>query len=422
MFSFKKIIQYLLYLLVFLLPLQTRWIIMPGELNGYFEYGTISLYLTDILLVLVFVMFLLYRAKQDTEGNIDIIWILVGIFEFFVFVSIFFAPEIKLAIYAYIRFLFGLALFFLVSNPLFDSQKLLISFLGGSFIEAVLGIWQFLFQASFESKWLGIARHFAWVLGDSVVETAMGRWLRAYGGLDHPNIFGGLMAVSILFLFIFIKRRSSIFCAALFVYWTAFIFSFSRAAWLGVLGGLIFYFLASILKKEHRVFIIKSILSIFVLTIILSLIYNDLFFARLNSQNRLELKSNEERIYLLQEAKYLIRKHIVFGTGIGNYNIAVFKEIDNSRPSYAYQPVHNVFLLIGVEVGVFGLISFLIFIFYLIYLLWQKHNFGALSILLSIFIMIMFDHWWWSLHFGILLFWFILGILSIDLPKKYRVF
>ncbi len=409
MFSFKRTTQYLLYLLVFLLPLQTRWIIVPGELNGYFEYGTISLYLTDILLILAFITFLLSKKDQCKINNN--IWFLIGIFEFFVFVSIFFAPETKIAIYAYIRFLLGLALFFLILNPLFDFQKLLISFLGGSFVEAVLGIWQFLFQTSFGSKWLGMSGHFAWVLGDSVVETVMGRWLRSYGSLDHPNIFGGLMAVSILFLLIFIKRRSSIFYTALFVYWTALIFSFSRAAWLGVLGGLIFYFLASIFKKEHRVFIIKSILGIFVLTIILSLIYNDLFFARLNSQNRLEVKSNEERVYLLQEAKYLIRKHAVFGTGIGNYGIAVFKEIDNGRPSYAYQPVHNVFLLIGVEVGVLGLVSFLVFLFYLVYLLWQKHNFGALSILLSVFIMMMFDHWWWSLHFGVLLFWFVLGIL-----------
>ncbi len=421
MFSFERIIQYLLCLLVFLLPLQTRWIIVPGELNGYFEYGTISLYLTDILLVFVFVMFFLCQTGQNIRDDTDIIWILVGIFEFFVFVSIFFAPETKLATYAYVRFLFGLTLFFLVLNSLFDFKKLLISFLVGSFIEAMLGIWQFLFQTSFESKWLGIASHFAWALGDSVVETTTSRWLRAYGSLDHPNIFGGLMAVSILFLFFFIKRRNSIFYIVLSIYWTALIFSFSRTAWLGVLAGLFFYFLFSIYKRECRSFLIKPLLSIFVLTAILGFVYSDLFFTRLNNQNRLEIQSNRERISLLEEAKHLMKKHIIFGAGVGNYSTAVFKEIDNSRPSYTYQPVHNVFFLIGVELGILGLISFLIFLFYLAHLLVQKHNFDALSILLSILIMMMFDHWWWSLHFGVLLFWFVLGILFINAHKKQSI-
>ena len=52
-----------------------------------------------------------------------------------------------------------------------------------------------------------MAVHKAEELGTSVVETVgadgLGeRWLRAYGGLDHPNILGGILAVALLLFII----------------------------------------------------------------------------------------------------------------------------------------------------------------------------------------------------------------------------
>src|SRR3989339_860651 len=54
----KKILNYLILLLIFLLPLQTRYINEYGSLNGgYWEYGTFSLYGTQILLWLIVLIF-----------------------------------------------------------------------------------------------------------------------------------------------------------------------------------------------------------------------------------------------------------------------------------------------------------------------------------------------------------------------------
>src|SRR3990167_8743999 len=58
----KKSQEYLLYILIFLLPLQTRWLAKSGELNGgYWEYGTISLYGTDILILGLILVWLVSR-------------------------------------------------------------------------------------------------------------------------------------------------------------------------------------------------------------------------------------------------------------------------------------------------------------------------------------------------------------------------
>ena len=76
--------------------------------------------------------------------------------------------------------------------------------MAGAFLQACLGIYQFFTQSSFACKWLGMASHNAQDLGVSVIETLSGeRWLRAYGGLDHPNIFGGFLCFSILILISF---------------------------------------------------------------------------------------------------------------------------------------------------------------------------------------------------------------------------
>lgn len=55
--SKEKISQYLFYLLVFLLPWQTRWIITdPPLFGGVWEYGRLSLYGWDIVLAVLAVL------------------------------------------------------------------------------------------------------------------------------------------------------------------------------------------------------------------------------------------------------------------------------------------------------------------------------------------------------------------------------
>ncbi len=64
----QKIIEYGLYLFLFILPWQTRWIIKEGEINGgYFEYETYSLYGSDILLIVVLFLAGIYFFRKRKE-------------------------------------------------------------------------------------------------------------------------------------------------------------------------------------------------------------------------------------------------------------------------------------------------------------------------------------------------------------------
>jgi len=443
----QKIIEYGLYLLIFLLPVQTRWIIKAGELNGkYWEYGTISLYATDALLIILLLLFIVlhFKTKKQETGNgklehtreqqISKVWFLVAGLELMVFISMFFASDKLVAVYSYGRFLLGIGLFWLVVSASYNKLKLIGSLLAGIVLQAILGIWQFLTQSGFACKWLGMAMHQAADLGTSVVETLNGqRWLRAYGGMDHPNILGGALAVGVLLAAgLIIKNYKnkktfsrlfllSVICCLL----SALFFTFSRGAWLGLIVGISVALFALVARK--RLLQQKRLLEIILVAgVLLFILFNqlsDLVVTRLSDDARLEVKSKVERIESYKGAQELIKDHWLFGAGIGNYTLG----INNDMPGRYYQsaapkfqpgePAHNVFLLVWAEIGIFGLLFFISLLLITYYLLlknfkkWQNLSIDKIALLTAILIMLLIDHWWWSLHFGILFFWLLIGII-----------
>jgi len=480
----KKLIEYFLYFFAFIITLQTRWIIKPGELNnGYFEYGTISLYATDILIIIILLIFIIHRiviarskATKQSRGydlneiassrnfgtrNDNIIWFNFALLEFFIFVSIFFAPDKTLAIFKYLNFLLAIGLFWVLIKAEYNHLKLIYCFLAGIFLQAILGIWQFLSQSTFSNKWLGLAEHTSSLGGTSVIETLNGeRWLRSYGGLDHPNMLGGVLAIGIILsIFIILTRKSgelgiwnndsgitkkTLIPYSLFIILiTALFFSFSRGAILSLSVSLLSIVIFYIIKNDWVP--LKKLLKLFFLSVIIFIIlffqYKDLVQTRANGEARLEVKSTEERIDSYKYAFSITKKYPFFGVGIGNYTVALFKEIKPIRPSYFYQPVHNFFLLIWAEIGIVGFLLLIIFIIYIIILNFKPARSPAclaegliilnyndsqkkyvsilnLSLILAIIFIMLFDHWLWSLHFGIIFLWFVMGIIYKKVCKE----
>lgn len=452
----NKIIEYGLYLLAFLLPWQTRWIIKAGSLNGgNFEYGTIALYGTDILIVLLLTIFTIQKLKiKNSKFKTDIFWWLIAGLDLFAFISIFLAPDKILAGYKYFVFLLGVGLFWLITRAIFDKLKFLFFLLVGIFLQAFLGIWQFLNQSSFANKWLGIALHNPFESGTAVVE-AMGssgfgeRWLRAYGGLDHPNILGGVLAIGILLCLYLILKKSGekiptqiknsskskyllfIFYIIFFTSITAIFFTFSRAAWIAAVIGILIILAGLVYKKDlpGQQTILPIILTMIILVFCLTALFKNLVDVRLSGDTRLENKSNSERSASYREAWFLIKKHPVFGVGIGNYSIAAHNEIITTEPSWYYQPTHNVFLLVVSEVGILGAIFYVCLLIYALFLNFKLlvfnnasgrklDNIINISLVCILVILMMFDHWLWSLHFGMLLFWLCLGLIVREKSKE----
>ncbi|MCD4761604.1 O-antigen ligase family protein [bacterium] len=463
----ERVVENGLYLLVFLLPWQTRWIALPGELNyGYWEYGTISLYGTDILLLGLVLSFGVLQLWQRRIVNFQLpfqsgfpvkqailnIWYLLAVFELVVFISIFFSADKTIAFYGYGRILLGISLFALIVNLNYEKFKLIYAFLGGLLIQASIGIWQFLTQSSFASKWLGAAAVNPADLGISVIETLnKERWLRAYGTMSHPNILGGILVIGILLAIgliltrnrdeissqgtkLIIGRFATLNCSNLFfpcflhicslIFLTCLFFTFSRGAWAGLLAGVvILLFLASI-KRDllAQKLILEIILVSSILIFILTTVFSGLVLTRFSKDTRLEVKSNIERIASFKEASGIIKKNWLRGIGIGNYT-KVLEKNNPGKPSYIYQPVHNVYFLVLAELGVIGYTSFftvLLFVFTIAIIKFSNSQYlktSNLALIIAFFIMFLVDHWFFSLHLGILVFWFILGIIFRDVRK-----
>lgn len=436
MLKLKKLLEYGLYLFVFLLPWQTNYILRESQINGAkWEYGTICFYAIDILLIFLFVLFIIANRRLRIKENYKKILTDKKKFYFFIFalllivfcfLSAFWSADKTLAFYSTVKIAEAIALFFLLLNIRFNWQKLFIAFIAGAVIQSGLALWQFFQQATFASSWLGMSFYDSQELGVSVVETPLRRWLRAYGSFQHPNILGGYLAICLIFtvgLYLKIQNRAKqnyknflsriLLLFAYCLQFAALLVSFSRSAWLVLVSSLGIIFLMEIFKKRKNE--ILNLIKIFVISMgiigVFFTIFQEPFLARVKVSGRLEIKSIEERTDYTEQAKNLIKDNWIAGTGAGNYTLANYYKLDKKYPAWYFQPVHNVYLLILAELGIIGfLLFFAILISAIRFLNFKNINFAFFAFL-SLLIIMFFDHWLWSLHFGVLFFWFILGMM-----------
>ncbi len=426
--SLKRVIEYSFYLFVFLLPWQTKLILVPADTN----FNEISLYVSHLLLLVTLITFFVYKLKRPEVGvKISWMWWSLAGLEISILVSFFVAPDQLLAFFYYLLFLMAVGVFYIVregtkivdfENKFFHRSKIIYIFLLSIFFQATLGVYQFLTQTSPVSKYLGLAAHNPEALGTSVIETASGRWLRVYGGMDHPNIFGGVLAITlILAAYLLAKKKiirgwreisESIFLFLFyFVALLALFFTFSRTAWIAYAFGLLALLISFLLKRDR--WIIGRYLALIyfsgVMIFIIGYPYQSLLQVRIKADTRLEQISIDERSEYVMQSKEVIMDNSLIGVGVGNYPQYLRDTDANKKEGWNYQPVHNVFLLLWSECGVFALIFFLSFLAST----YSKNHRAAFSgaILVALIIIMIFDHWLISLPFGIIFLFLALGLI-----------
>ncbi len=517
MFNLNKAIEYLFYLFVFVLPIQTGLILREPFINGAkWQYGTIIFYLSDFILLLLFGLFIgnrflsswrsrpggrsnpaksvaiarksLSRCLQEKPRNCFValflnfasqilkilasrnnkknkfITVMIIIFVSFSFFSIFYSPDKQLSTYSFIRLTSAIALFFIILNIKFSWKKLLLIFLLSALLQSGLGLWQFFSQKTFAGSFLGISEHNPNNPRVSAIITQKQRWLRSYGGFPHPNILGGYLAITLLFAIgLYLNKQS--FFASLFLRFNHFrhfnqnnkikklrqyfhtgkyesicskiflvflvlsiimlfatlISSFSRSAWLAFGIGFLLTFIFNIKEKNKKIILDLTKISIlfFIIASIFIFHFPQLFQTRLAIKGEKEIKSITERIDYTVQAKNLIKSNWLGGVGIGNYTIANYQKINKPYPAWYFQPVHNVYLLIFAELGLIGFILFLGII--IMSLRSRPSGSGNLRTYknnifftanLSLLIIMLFDHYLWTSHFGLLFFWLIFGLTA----------
>lgn len=424
-------IEYLFYFFLFLLPWQTRFIFREGNLNGgYWEYGTLSLYATDLVFLCVLAGFF-YWNWREWNGTRDIIrgepvpsgfstslWVVISLFELWVFLSLFWARDLSLGVYFYIRILEGIGFIFVLGHELLDATYLRLSLIGSALLQALFGVVQFFLQYIPASKWLGLSEHFAGAPGAAVVATSTERWLRAYGSFEHPNIFAAFLVVGFLihlpYYYEVIPRKRDrvlLFCVTLILLLGIFV-AFSRAAWLGLVVGILFFLFIKGKEKKPKTRMYPLVL--FIAIFLFASLLRDPLFTRLRGTAPLEVRSTSERVTQYEESLAMILWKPLHGVGAGQYTLVLHDDIDPNRESFSYQPVHNVYLLLATELGLVGLFFFTILILFPT-ILFQKKPILILipshyAVIGAVLFMGLFDHYLWSLQSGRWILFLALGL------------
>lgn len=444
------------YLLLLAIPAGFRLRLYPDGLE-FFEYGSFFVYLTDILAILFLVAFWLSANKsvRADEQNLYLRGFLAV-----AFISVFFASFIELSIYNFIRLVLYVSTAVMAAYLLRDKAVFLRSTIilaGIGVFEALVGILQFVRQGPVGLGYLGEPELVLDSAGVSRVFTSLGAFLRATGTFPHPNIFAGFLVIAFLILLYWfvlldkklytINRRASLrrqflrfvdspsffyrilvsssMAAVVF----ALIVSFSRSAWIAASLGALFFIGFSV--RSHTKAILR-LLAILAVILIFSIgISFPLFSDRiLNSAQDISPSLSERWVY--GGVGIYLTKTYPFGVGIGNSTVlsaagGLFEALHFSSP-WQWQPAHNLYLLISSELGVFGLLVFLSFVFILFFgsapwyekkKLVSLERLLTLSITASLLIIGFFDHYLWTLVPGISMFWVSISLaISQSSPER----
>lgn len=218
--------------------------------------------------------------------------------------------------------------------------------------ESLYGIFIYLVGGGYSSS--------AWV--DSEMFSSIGR--RAVGTLENPNMLGEYL---ILILPIAVgmligrgegfRRIPAFFCIG--IMGACLILTWSRGAWLGLIfAALLFLFMW---HRRSVWVVLAGIASIPFLPMVLP----SSIVSRFTSIGNMTDSSTSYRVYIWRATVNMIKDYFTTGIGIGE------GAWDRLYPLYSYLGVeaaphsHNLYLQIWLELGIFGLVVFIVFLFLL---------------------------------------------------------
>ena len=283
-------------------------------------------------------------------------------------------------------------------------RPLLIGLCAALVLEVFTGLWEFAGQSTsflapldiFGPSLINSATHNA-----SIVQLPGGEtFLRAYGTLPHPNILGGFTLIFLLgpAAFILGERKLSLPAILLFAAGSVLlVLTFSRSAWLGLIVAAACLVWKSKYLARKRLAIL-GITGLSVLVLMLIPLYK-LIQVRVTASSVItEESSIAERNWLAQQALGMIAQRPITGFGVGSFVI----ELAQHDPPL-FEPVHNVPLLIGSELGIPGLLAIIALAFFAAGGIIKANRPEAILLgaaLMGLGIICLFDHYFWSLAPG----------------------
>lgn len=407
--SASRLEIFLNYLLIFLLPTQLAihfWPSFSFVFGIRVDYLSPTIYLTDVLFLLVFSLWAKKAYKQilffvNKHKRYIYLFVLLALFNSFFSISFF--PSIIKWIKLLEVIVFGYYIW--ERRDVFKSKTTLTVLYYSLIFFSVIGICQFalgktlggpmylLGERSFDISTPGIA----------LVEIAGRNFMRAYSTFSHPNSFAGYLGVGLILLILnYSPKELSKKIIGFFIILLAFVLAFSTSAFLGI------SFCLLILLIRRKTFInTKTVLIIPLMFLIVSLMLP--FVSKIILSDKIKLPQNiSQRLDLSIGAGKIISQKFLMGGGLNTFVINASTIENNNYYFWALQPVHNIYLLFFSETGIFGLLL----TYFLIVKVLQKSFCLNKPVFLSIiFILVtgLLDHYWITLQQNIFLLAFVFG-------------
>jgi O-antigen ligase len=461
----------ILFMATFTLNIRKVFLTPFSFLNGTFnEYMTYSFSWADLLMLAVIIIYtiklihsqLIIRRYHNTTQNNKILnmssvirrithvsreTIVLLSFLVWMGISIFWSEYKPIAIYRFASFLELFLFAFIVIRLLKKTKWLvpcLIALIINGIFQSIWSIAQFIHNESLGIQFLGESVFGSETSGIAKIIIEGEKHVRAYGTLPHPNILAGFLMIPIFILCYELLMRYSLIAksninvsrgtilqkipswlAIIFLIFIiiAFILTFSRSAYISLLIGLLI--LIIFLKKHLQIntlFLFSLIFAMFTLSMIVYL--NPVLR---NSISIFSQQSLKERKVFNNVARETISAHPLIGVGLGQFVVEEFIK-HPAREGWQYQPAHNIYLQIFCELGCIGLIEFLIIIIMFFGQgMGRKASFRtALTcsvfccIALCFLLIALFDHYFWDLKIGMIMFTIPLVFLSLcDQNEEY---
>lgn len=405
------------------LPWQTRWIFSTPTINGFpWEQGTVAVYASWIVIGIALLFGLANIQPQPSQPKpLKHRIVRSAPFILLVIASLFtVSPVTTVLWWSHVLILAAFA--WVLWRNRVSAHVLAAWFVIALVPHALIGVWQFATQHVSASTVLGIAEQLSWQSGVSVVETTIERVLRAYGGFPHPNIFGAWLVVAMVLLPNIIRRSGSvvrqqawIICSALLA--MALVLTLSRGAWIAAAVGGTVAFIAAWKKcasGKQQAALLAALVAVIAIVGCAAYVERDAVLTRFQSSARLEQWSIEQRTSSLKDGLAAWQQRPLTGWGPG----AALMGIIAIRPAspVAPEPPHIIPLVAAVETGILGLLSFIALAGLLIWhLIRTKRFIAALPVLFAMGVLMLTDHFLWTLWAGqALLIILILLVLDVD--------
>ena len=417
----EKKVKVFFYFFIAAIPLGYR-VLAYKFIPGFQEYEAAFFCLSDVFLV-AFLFFAVLLLKKSFFYN-KVSWLAI-LFLTSEVMAIIFAPLKLLAVYRFFR----LALYvflaivagILLKEKIIKREKVFAIFGGMAVLESVLAFWQFKLQSHIGLRFLGEQKIGVGIVGISKMSVAGVDLVRPYGTFLHPNILGAFLVLGFFAIAYFFVKKEKInipLLAFLYAVSLGVVLTFSRAAWMGWIAALLFFSLTIIKEKNN----IKRSVVIASLWFTMMAAFIPVFpLAGSRAKITLNQESVIERMSYTKQAVEIIKENFL-GIGMGNYVPYSFYngvyEKAGMKNFWEWQPAHNIYLLAAVETGVIGLVLFLALSLKGVLKKRKEDNFekkyleaGIIkSVLLGFLIMGMFDHFFWTMETGEMMWWIVVGL------------